>query len=76
MQEPRRNKGGMTHAHSLADTTQHHRSVSDGADEWEYPDCSVRDMASFGLLSSRLALIVIVSKDGRLRAKASQRQGR
>jgi hypothetical protein len=33
-------------------------------------------MASFGFLSSRLALIVIVSKDGRLRAKASQRQGR
>jgi hypothetical protein len=42
--------------------------VSDGADEWEYPNGSVRDMASFGFLSSRLALIVIVSKDGRLRA--------
>jgi hypothetical protein len=38
-----------------ADTTQHHRSVSDGADEWEYAYGSVRDMASFGFLFSRLA---------------------
>jgi hypothetical protein len=32
-----------------------HRSVSDGAGEWEYADSSVRDMASFGFLFSRLA---------------------
>jgi hypothetical protein len=31
-----------------------HRSVSDGADEWEYAELSVRDMASIGFLSSRL----------------------
>jgi hypothetical protein len=53
MQEPRRNEGGMTHA--FADTTQHHRSVSDGADGWEYACGSVRDVASFGFPFSRLA---------------------
>ena len=42
--------------------------MSDGADEWEYRHGSVRDMGSFGFLSSRLALIVIVSKGDRLRA--------
>ena len=31
--------------------------------DWEYADGSVRDMASFGFLSSRLALIVIVFAD-------------
>jgi hypothetical protein len=44
--------------------------VSNGRDEWEYRDGSVRDMASFGFLSSRLALIVIVSKDVSWRAQA------
>jgi hypothetical protein len=29
--------------------------VSYGADDWEYADRSVRDMASIGFLSSRLA---------------------
>jgi hypothetical protein len=32
-----------------------HRSVSDAAAIREYPEISVRDMASFGFLSSRLA---------------------
>jgi hypothetical protein len=32
-----------------------HRSVSGNGSDWEYPDASVRDMASFGFLSSRLA---------------------
>jgi len=36
----------------------------DGADDWEYAAGSVRDMARFGFLSSRLALIVIVFVDG------------
>jgi hypothetical protein len=51
----RRNDGRMTDMCDYADTTQHHRSVSDGADEWEYVCSSVRDMASFGFLFSRLA---------------------
>ncbi len=38
----------------------------DGAGDWEYASGSVRDMASFGFLSSRLALIVIVFVDGLL----------
>jgi hypothetical protein len=40
--------------------------VSDGAGDWEYAHGSVRDMACFGFLSSRLALIVIVLADGLL----------
>jgi len=32
-----------------------HRSVSSGTGEWEYARASVRDMASFGFLFSRLA---------------------
>jgi hypothetical protein len=43
-----------------------HLSVSDGTGDWEYADGSVRDKASFGFLSSRLALIVIVFADGPL----------
>jgi hypothetical protein len=40
--------------------------VSDGTGDWEYAYGSVRDMACFGFLSSRLALIVIVFADGLL----------
>jgi hypothetical protein len=32
-----------------------HRSVSGNGGNWEYPNASVRDMASYGFLSSRLA---------------------
>jgi hypothetical protein len=44
---------------------QLHRSVSDDSGEREYAEGSVRDMACFGFLSSRLALIVIGSRNGR-----------
>jgi hypothetical protein len=47
--------GGITGLTSLLRQDRIHRSVSDGAGEWEYPDRSVRDMASFGFLFSRLA---------------------
>jgi hypothetical protein len=50
-----RNDGGMTGLTSLLQQDRIHRSVSDGVDEWEYADGSVRDMASFGFLFSRLA---------------------
>jgi hypothetical protein len=45
----------MTHAVLRRGNENIHRSVSDGAGDWEYPDGSVRDTASFGFLSSRLA---------------------
>jgi len=50
-----RNDGGITGLTSLLQQDRIHRSVSDGADEWEYAGGSVRDMASFGFLFSRLA---------------------
>jgi hypothetical protein len=45
----------MTHAVLRRGNENIHRSVSDGAGDWEYADGSVRDTASFGFLSSRLA---------------------
>ena len=41
--------------------------MSDGAGDWSTLHGSVRDKASFGFLSSRLALIVIAFANGRLR---------
>jgi len=45
--------------------------VSDDVSDWEYAVGSVRDMASFGFLSSRLALIVIVFADGSLASETA-----
>jgi uncharacterized membrane protein len=53
-----RNDGGMTELTSLLQQDRIHRSVSDGAGEWEYADSSVRDMARFPVFASGLIAIV------------------
>jgi hypothetical protein len=45
-----------------------HRTVSSGADDWEYADSSVRDMATFGFVVIASGLIVIVSEKRPARA--------
>jgi hypothetical protein len=49
--------------------------VSDDADDWEYDGSSVRDMACFGFLLSRLALIVIVFANGPLASSTGAKFG-
>jgi hypothetical protein len=51
----RRNDSEVTDAHLRRSKARIHRSVSVCAGDWEYADGSVRDMASFGSLLSRLA---------------------
>src|ERR1039457_5617425 len=51
-----------------------HRSVSDGTCDWEYPERSVRDMASFGFLVFASGLIVIICTNGRLRPRPARNQ--